>query len=540
MLNLPNHKLAFNWLKKNKAPVTLFLIILLGAYLRLHDFNDLARFNADQVRDAKIVDVMNASGEFPLLGPKAGGTTFKLGPAFYYLQYLSGAIFGFTPEGIAFFIPIFSVASIYLFHIFFRNIFSDKITLGLTLLYAASFYVIKYSRFAWNPNAIPFFLFAFLNLALAIILKKRALPYHIALGIIVGIGVQLHTTLLVLLPVFTFGLYAYIFIKNRRLPAVKIVAMMLTIIFLNSPFILSDISSSGENLKNFFLGAETKTKDNISIATNLQNGASFILQGTAYSLTGFEAQKDWSKPMKLLKSKSVTETTSALAATLLVFFGIYLAIMKMKKEKNQNKKTALCLITLTTIASFFLFTLIGEELNLRFFIVIIFLPFVFLGLILEFFSDLFSSGTPRLATLLVASFLFIFMSLNLVKYARVYDLENYQEKEGAYGGISLMEARSLSGYMTDSRRIHPGSKLFMFPFEFKRSVDYFNSKSSVSIETYDEDDLAAKSVVFLVAEKDADGKSLEKISSQFDLLDQKNIGRFTIFELSPKNIINAN
>ncbi|KKP84220.1 MAG: hypothetical protein UR83_C0025G0023 [Candidatus Moranbacteria bacterium GW2011_GWF2_35_54] len=108
------------------------------------------RFNNDQVRDAQIIDAMHSGENFPLFGPKAGGTKFNLGGAFYYLEYLSGAIFGFSPAGIAFFIPLLSIASIYLFYLLFKKIFSINITLGLTFLYAISFYAIKYSHFAWN------------------------------------------------------------------------------------------------------------------------------------------------------------------------------------------------------------------------------------------------------------------------------------------------------------------------------------------------------------------------------------------------------
>ncbi|EKE11936.1 MAG: hypothetical protein ACD_14C00064G0001, partial [uncultured bacterium] len=261
---------ATNWIKQKKFQIIFILIVLLGAYLRLNDFSDLARFNADQVRDAQIVDKMRDNGEFPLLGPKAGGTTFKLGPAFYYMQYASGMIFGFTPEGIALFIPILSVISIVLFYFFFKNIFSANVSLGLTLLYASSFYVIKYSRFAWNPNVIPFFILAFLNLLLAISLKKRPVYYHIALGIVVGLGIQLHTTLLILLPLFTLGLYVYIFVKNKKIPLLKIVALLLTIVALNAPFILSDINNKGENLSSFFSGAQSKTEKNVSPLTNLK------------------------------------------------------------------------------------------------------------------------------------------------------------------------------------------------------------------------------------------------------------------------------
>ncbi|KKP72503.1 MAG: hypothetical protein UR65_C0014G0016 [Candidatus Moranbacteria bacterium GW2011_GWE2_35_164] len=91
-------------LKITKSILILVIIIVIGAFLRLYDFNDLLRFNNDQVRDAQIIDAMHSGENFPLFGPKAGGTKFNLGGAFYYLEYLSGAIFGFSPAGIAFFI----------------------------------------------------------------------------------------------------------------------------------------------------------------------------------------------------------------------------------------------------------------------------------------------------------------------------------------------------------------------------------------------------------------------------------------------------
>ncbi|EKE25554.1 MAG: hypothetical protein ACD_5C00120G0001, partial [uncultured bacterium] len=472
--------------------------------------------------------------EFPLLGPKAGGTAFKLGPAFYYLEYFSGAIFGSTPGGIALFIPIFSIASIFLFYLFFKNIFSTKITLALTLLYASSFYLIKYSRFAWNPNAIPFFLFAFLNLSLAILLSKRPLYYHITLAAVVAIGIQLHTTLLILLPIFTFGLYTYLIIKNKKVPLIKICAVLFTIAFLNVPFFLNDIKKDGENLRNFFSGAASKTESSTAIISNIKNSFNFLAQGTAYSLTGLEPQKNWSKPVKLLQSGNITEIAAAFLAILITFFGIFLAVLKIKNEKTQSRKTALYFIASISIISLLLFTALGDELNIRFFIVIIFLPFMFLGFSLEYLSNYFKDKSFRLAIIIITILLLTFTSLNIAKYVQVYDLETSQKNTSAYGGISVGESRGISEYIKETLENYPDSKPYTFPFEFKRSLDYFNSKSGISVHSFSANNLADKSILFLVAEKESAEKSLDKLNGQFDVLEQKNIGRFTIFKLLPK------
>ena len=68
----------------------LALIIALGFFLRSYHFTDWLHFELDQARDARVVDAAleGGPGELPLLGPKAGGTFLRLGPAFYYLQYL--------------------------------------------------------------------------------------------------------------------------------------------------------------------------------------------------------------------------------------------------------------------------------------------------------------------------------------------------------------------------------------------------------------------------------------------------------------------
>src|SRR6266704_2652101 len=91
-------------MRKNSKLVYVFLIVFsVGIFLRTYHHHDWLRFNADQGRDAEIVSaVVDVTMPIPLLGPKAGGTEFKLGGAFYYFEIAAAKIFGNTPDKMAY------------------------------------------------------------------------------------------------------------------------------------------------------------------------------------------------------------------------------------------------------------------------------------------------------------------------------------------------------------------------------------------------------------------------------------------------------
>jgi 4-amino-4-deoxy-L-arabinose transferase-like glycosyltransferase len=149
----------------------LFVIIGFGWFLRAYHFSDWLHFELDQARDARIVDD-GLRGDFwdlPLLGPKAGGTTLRLPPMFYYLEYLSARLFGGTPAGMATLSMLLSVAMLPVFFLLVRRYFSLSLSLSLTFLVAVSEFFVMYGRFAWNPNLLPFFvLFGWYSLLRAV------------------------------------------------------------------------------------------------------------------------------------------------------------------------------------------------------------------------------------------------------------------------------------------------------------------------------------------------------------------------------------
>ena len=100
-------------LKKADWKTIFFLaVIVFAVFVRVYKFDDLLLFKGDAFRDAVMVSraYENGPGELPLLGPRAGGTKLRLGPAFYYSQYLSAIAFkSVSPPVLAYPTVLFSL-----------------------------------------------------------------------------------------------------------------------------------------------------------------------------------------------------------------------------------------------------------------------------------------------------------------------------------------------------------------------------------------------------------------------------------------------
>lgn len=516
-----------------KNTVIFLAIILIGAFLRLHNFSDLLRFNADQVRDAQIVDNMQNGEEFPLLGPKAGGTKFKLGGAFYYLEYLSGTIFGFSPWGIAIFIPILSILSIGLFFSLFKKIFSIHLSLILTFFYAISFYGIKYSRFAWNPNAIPFFVFAFILLLLAFLNKKATKYTPILLGITMGLAMQLHTTLLILMPLIFLATFIFIYFRDKKNNFKFFSIVVALIVLLNIPFIYSDITNKGANIKEFISGTQTKTSSKSSLVKNIATDSQFFLQGSAYSLLGIEPQKNWTRVTKFLKSKDLAEYTLCFSSVLFFILGILLVQSKIRKEADKNKQNIFIFLTAFSVLSFVLFIPIGDELNLRFFIILLFLPYLMLGLIFQY---LLTKLSPFMTKLILTLFVLIIAISNLNIYSKTYNLDNHILPDSVYGGVSYGELQEICTTMQSSiRQLSADPKnIFLGDFDFKRSLIYVCDKQNISLKALPKTNIANGSMVFVITKKESSEKTIAEYKNKFNIFSTTTIKRFTLITFAAK------
>jgi len=194
-------------IRNNWTLVALFCLIGVGIILRTYNLESWLFFQADQMRDLNLVNraVTDGPGWLPLLGPKAGGTYLRLGPIFYYFEYLSALLFGTNSPAIMV-IPdlLFSLLSLPLLFLFLREFFSKKYALLLTAGYALCFFEIQYARFAWNPNSLPFFnlLFFYALFKLFQVDNNRAKTWWVILaGVAYAVASQLHFVSLLSLPI---------------------------------------------------------------------------------------------------------------------------------------------------------------------------------------------------------------------------------------------------------------------------------------------------------------------------------------------------
>ncbi|MFC1790304.1 ArnT family glycosyltransferase [Patescibacteria group bacterium] len=178
--------------KKNKKLIWgLGLILILGAFLRLHKIGAYATFLGDEGRDALVVFEMIKNRRPTLLGPRTSVGDLYLGPLYYYLMIVPLWLFRFHPVGPAVMVACFGVATIYLVFLLGRELFGDKAGFWAALFYAVSQPIITHTRFSWNPNPVPFFA-CLAILSLYRYLKQGKITWILLTGACLGALVHLH------------------------------------------------------------------------------------------------------------------------------------------------------------------------------------------------------------------------------------------------------------------------------------------------------------------------------------------------------------
>jgi hypothetical protein len=375
-----------NLLDKKSVFLVIFVAILIGAvFLRTYHFHDWLFFKWDQARDAFLISEAVEKGplELPLLGPRAtkvGSSDYlRLGPAYYYLQYTSGAIFdSIEPPVFAYPDLLFSILVIPLLYLFSRLYFSKKISLATTTLYAFSFLVIQYSRFSWNPNAVPFFmLLSFYGLIRLLKekndLKKIAWTALWSFGF--AVASQLHFFAAFAMTA-TFGFFFFICFKlydpkkwaDQIKRAFSVNFLKITLAFLvvfgvvYTPMIISDIKTNGENTRLFF-GAFSEKPSDRPLGAKIVRNIREHTQNFYLLTTSFRGTKNEPFPIAI--------------GAIVGIIGLASIINELKRSRSQLDRV-FPLLMLTWLAAFFFITIsVSYQLRPRYFIPIFPLMFLF-------------------------------------------------------------------------------------------------------------------------------------------------------------------
>lgn len=384
-----------NFLSSRQAKIVLLVgILLLGFVLRAYNFSPWLHFELDQARDARIVDD-GLRGDFldlPLLGPKAGGTTLRLPPAFYYLEYLSAEIFGGSPAGMATLGMLLSVATIGVFFLLVKRYFPTPLVFGLTLLLAVSEFFVMYGRFAWNPNLIPFFLiFGWYALLRAVDHEEARKGYWFVLAAgSLALAMQFHFLAFVSIPVIT-GLF--LLIRRPRFSFKIWLGALLLVALLYLPMFLNESQTGFANAQAFVRAVTEKSgKDDHSLLEKSIEGFSeHALYGLVVT-TGYEGATFPRIVIGTKEGKAIGWACDArcdkgkwygVAAVVLFGFGLLTLLVLWWKESVRHRSDFLLLTLLWFGTTFLLFLPLAYDMVPRFFLVSGPIFFILIGLMLS-------------------------------------------------------------------------------------------------------------------------------------------------------------
>lgn len=180
-----------NEIKRRWWLVPLLIILGFAAYLRLYMISGYMTFLGDEGRDVLIVMHMIVNHKFTLLGPTASVGGFFLGPIYYYFMLPFLWAWKLNPVGPAIMVALFGIGTVYLVFKVGKDFISPWVGLAAASLYALSPLVIAYSRSSWNPNLVPFFSLLLIYLLWIAVEKKRNSTF-LWIGVVLGVGLQLH------------------------------------------------------------------------------------------------------------------------------------------------------------------------------------------------------------------------------------------------------------------------------------------------------------------------------------------------------------
>jgi len=468
----------------------LLAIIILGTFLRTYHFRDWLAFNPDQARDANVVSrAIEGKDPLPLLGPIAGGTNFKLGPMVYYFQYGAALVFGNRPEVMAFPDLFFSILTIPLFYYFLKKYFSSGLALAMTALASVSYFMVVNSRFASNPNSIPFFILLFLIGFLGLMENNKKISWAILVGLAVGVGVQLHTLLLLIMPIMTALCLGYLW-KKKLFSWKMLFWIVIMVLILNAGQIIHEMKTKGSNIREFIISTQKRSgaQRNIvangytiglcTIVTNVNLLSSLAAGENCKNIADFQRVKRFSLTKWLAKNGNLLLTL--ILYLLFSVAGYVLLVLRFRKETNIQKKRFLGIILLFASVSFLVFVPVAGEIYSRYFIITSLVPFVLLGIIAEELLRLRNAWIKN-AILLVFVALVALNGAAEAKSAQQFFAKNINDSQNSVLGETEPMAEYLIANANGSKTIYlTGKKDYVR--RYLKPLGYFLERSGIELK----------------------------------------------------------
>lgn len=530
----------------------LLVIILLAIWVRAYNYSDWLLMRADQARDGYYAKEAfdNGLDHLRLLGPKVdlaylegdklerGNTLHLAGPFYYYIQYFSVSVFN-TMEPWVVALPdlVFFLLSIPLFFLLARTFFSKTNSLLLTTLYAFSFFNIIYSRFAWNPNHLYFWIVLFvLSMARVATEKENKKKGWWFLTAVFGFLIISQLHFLALAGFFIVGIIFWIILRKRIKISKKYwLAALAIVLILNIPLAVSEYKNRGDNVKRYLVAMtrERETDDTLykKISTTMKKQGEFF----SISLTSFHEEEI--APIEMMG-----------LVLFLISIGAFIFHLVKKKEITtiKNQKVLFVLLLLWSGVFLLLFFRIYFKLNnARYYIMLVPMSFLFLGFWLAMLEKIRKKGLGILMMIAV-SLTLLAGNLNATAYfyeslQAGYKAEKYSRdpKLGPYRElITLGEMRQAYIFMTEEAKKENKEACFrnsnyQYNLGFKYIADVYHSVEDLRSFNVEDEALDCKYFYTTRAKRGAGGID-EEFLGRFERGKPKQFGAMIVWEMNLK------
>lgn len=230
---------------KDRFFLIVFVLFLIGFFLRTYRLYDFATFLGDQGRDVIILKRILSLEHLPAIGAPTSVGQVYLGPFYYYFMAPWLLLSRFDPIGPAFGVALLSSLFILLTYFLVKDI-SNRITALITVvLVTFSSYLIEYSRFSWNPNLLPYFSFLTVYFLIKALRTNKKIHFFLT-GAFLSFSIQLHY-----LALFLILLVALSIIYNKKSFLINSTISFASFFFFSLPLLVFDLRHNFLNTKNF-------------------------------------------------------------------------------------------------------------------------------------------------------------------------------------------------------------------------------------------------------------------------------------------------
>lgn len=386
--------------------VFLVCIVLLAAYLRLYRVSEYMTFLGDEGRDMLVVKRMIVDHKFTLLGPTASVGGFFLGPIYYYFMLPFVWASGLNPASAAVMVGLFGIATVLLLYKAGKDMVDTSVGLMAALLYSVSPIVIAYSRSSWNPNIVPFFALALIYLLWSAgkVMTSKSLFW---IGVILGIGIQLHYLFLFLFPVVGIWFLLY----GRKLQHLKIYGFgLLGFLVGYAPFLAFELRHGFPNTNSIvrFLLAGNDTGFTMTQFMAIVTDVSYRLFGRLvfrlpppeqYVNVSFLSRVAWESSIKF-------SLWSSIALVLSYVFGFFRSPWTKKGTFDKTWLRSMVLLALWLIIPIVLFGFYKKGIYDYYFGIFFPLPFLLVAMLLRVLAS------SKIGTLLASIILILLVFFN--------------------------------------------------------------------------------------------------------------------------------